>query len=131
MLLGSIILTLLQANLTLPIILQMIDYILLVVNAIYTLVFTVFVVPTYKEHKALVKDYNDRSAPANIELKNIDKNKVSAMEAKLNKMETDISELNHTVKNMSNQLQVALKRKEDEPDWEDFIKIVNKLNEKL
>lgn len=123
--------TILQISTNLPVIAQFANYILLMINGVYTVVMTVFIVPTWREHKTLVKDYNERVSNSSSELKNIEKARLVAMEHKVNKVEKDISEINHSIKNLTNQLSTALKRKEDEPDWEEFIKLVNKLNAKL
>ena len=57
--LGVLAFIILQASIVLPTVAQIINYILLIVNTVYT----IFIIPTYKEYKALVKDYNDRNSP--------------------------------------------------------------------
>ncbi len=61
--LATLLLIILQATATLPLVAQIANYILLVVNAIYTL----FIIPTYREYRAVVKDYNDRTSPKYLE----------------------------------------------------------------
>lgn len=115
---------LMQSILTLSNFAQIINYIFLVINCIYTIVMTVFIVPTWREHKLNTKDYNDRNSPAALRLKIIE-------EERIEKQSKDIADIKHTLNNLTNQLTIAIKRKEDEPDWQEFMDIVNKLNNKL
>jgi hypothetical protein len=100
---------------------QIINYIMLIINALYTLVFSVVIGPAYKDHKAVVKDYNDRMAPASIELTKIEIDKV-------NKSLEDISTIKHTLNNQQNVLTTALKEKED---LQDLIETLQELVKKI
>ena len=125
MLISTIIIVLLQGYvLGFSTLAQLINYALLVVNGIYTLVITVFIVPTYKQHKLNTKDYNDRNNPSAVELRTLEKTKID-------KMEKDIAEIKHAQNNLTTQLTPLLKKLNDEPDLGDLLKAINKLNDKL
>lgn len=102
-----------------PIIVQIVNYVMLVINAVYTLIFATYIAPTYKEHKIMMKDYNDRISPAAIELAKIEKEKV-------NKCLEDIATIKHTLNNQQNALSGALERREDLQDLIETLQALTK-----
>lgn len=120
----TIIYIILQTTVTVTTVAQVINYILLIVNAIYTVVVTVFIIPTWKEHKALVEDYNNRKAPSTAELRAIEK-------AIIEKQGKDISEIKHSINQLSNQLEVALTDKLKAPDVEEILTLISELRSDL
>jgi signal transduction histidine kinase len=124
MIISSIIFILLQLTVAGASTIQIGNFILFIFNTLYSIIITALVIPTYKEHKLIMKDYEQRNSPqAKI---------LADREAEvIKKYGSDIAEIKHSLNNLTNQLQVALKRKEDEPEWVDVLKAINKLNDRL
>jgi predicted negative regulator of RcsB-dependent stress response len=69
--LATLLFVLLQTAVIAPTVAQIINYILLIVNTIYT----IFIIPTYKEYKAVVEDYKQRNSPKYLEAIKVIKDK--------------------------------------------------------
>lgn len=105
MVLGLLCFYILQITVGLPIIVQILNYGLLVINTIYTIIITVFIVPTYREHKLLIKDYNDRHSPNAViaikELKDKEKEEFKEIITTLKELKHDVNQLRQDKINLS------------------------------
>jgi signal transduction histidine kinase len=90
-------LVILQVVSTISTLAQFANYILLLVNGIYTIIMTVFIVPTWKEHKNLVQDYNNRTSinyiNASKELKDKEKEEFQEIIKAIKDIKHDINQL--------------------------------------
>lgn len=136
-----IIFILIQAQVTGFTMVQIITYIIAIINILVLIIMTGLVKPTYNKvlkheeyHSDVVEvinkvkilhtDYINRISPQALELSKIEKDK-------LEKFERDIAEIKHNLNNLTNQLGPLLKKLSDEPDMTDLLKAINKLNDKL
>ncbi len=112
--LGVLAFIILQASIVLPTVAQIINYILLIVNTVYT----IFIIPTYKEYKALVKDYNDRNSPKYL----------AAIEVIKQKEKEEFKEIIDTIKDLKHDIKQLRQEKTNlEPVFRDIEEIRNYL----
>lgn len=113
--LAMLLFVILQTSVVLPTIAQIINYVLLIVNAIYTII----IIPTYKEYKAVVEDYKQRTSPKYL----------AALEIIKEKEKEDFTEIIAAIKDLKHDVtQIRQERTNLEIVFKEIHEIRNSLN---
>ncbi len=103
---------------------QIITYLLMILNFVYTIFVSAFVIPAYNDHKLIKMDYLNRTSPQAIELKRIN-------DEKMVRYENDIKDILHKFNNPSQQIAPLLARMDNEPDMDELFKLMKDIKQEL